>query len=143
MRQVSALVLGLVVLLAGPSLAEDSKKDGKKDAEKLVGTWKMVSMDAGKGAKETDGFKLVISEKTIEFRAPNGAMMKMGDISRIDGSARPAQIDLKNGTETGPGIYELKGDDLKLIIRDPGQERAREFKGTPQGVLFVLKRDKP
>jgi uncharacterized protein (TIGR03067 family) len=131
-----ALVLAF---LAGLSLADE---DGKKDQEKLVGTWKMVSMDNGKGAKETDGFKLVISDKSIEFRAPNGATKKMGAISRVDGAVKPAQIDLKNGTETGLGIYELNGDDLKLIVRDPGQERAKEFKGTPQGMLFILKREK-
>jgi uncharacterized protein (TIGR03067 family) len=99
-------------------------------------------MDFGNGAKKTDGVKLVISEKSLELRAPNGVAKKMGDISRVDGAAKPAQIDLKNGTETGPGIYELNGDDLKLIIRDPGQERAKEFKGTREGMLFILKREK-
>jgi uncharacterized protein (TIGR03067 family) len=103
----------------------------------------MVSMDSGKGAKDTDGFKLVISDKSIEFRAPNGQTKKMGDTGRIDGTAKPAQLDLKNGTETGLGIYELNGDELKLLVRDPGQERAKEFKGTPKGMLIVLKREKP
>lgn len=139
MRVVPGVALGLA-LLAGSSVTGD---DGKKEPEKLTGTWKLVSMDNGKGATETDGFKLVITDKSIEFRAPGGATKKMGDIGRIDGSAKPAQIDLKNGTDTGLGIYELKGDDLKLIVRDPGRDRAAEFKGTPQGMLFVLKREKP
>lgn len=138
MRMVFGTALGLV-LLTGSLLIAD---EGKNGLEKLKGTWKLVSMDNGKGAKEADGFKLVISDKDLEFRAPSGAAKKMGDISRVDGFAKPAEIDLKNGTETGLGIFELKGDDLKLIVRDPGQERAKEFKGTPRGVLFILKREK-
>lgn len=138
MRMVFGTALGLV-LLTGSLLIAD---EGKNGLEKLKGTWKVVSMDNGKGAKEADGFKLVISDKDLEFRAPSGAAKKMGDISRVDGFAKPAEIDLKNGTETGLGIFELKGDDLKLIVRDPGQERAKEFKGTPRGVLFILKREK-
>jgi uncharacterized protein (TIGR03067 family) len=129
----------VLVLVAGASLADEGDK---KALEKLVGTWNIVSRDDGSGAKKMDGFKLVVSDKSIEFRAPNGATKKMGDIGRVDGSAKPAQIDLKNGTETGAGIYELSGDDLKLIVRDPGQERAKEFKGMPKGMLFILKREK-
>lgn len=138
MRTVFGLALGLA-LLTGASLIAD---DGKNGLEKLKGTWKVLSMDSGKGAKETDGFKLVISDKEIVFQAPSGATKKMGDISRTDGAAKPAEIDLKNGTETGLGIFELKGDDLKLVVRDPGQERSKEFKGTRQGMLLILKREK-
>jgi len=138
MRMVFGMALGLVLLTGSSLIAEE----GKSGLEKLKGTWKIVSIDSGKGAKETDGFKLVISDRDIEFRAPSGAAKKMGDISRVEGSAKPAEIDLKNGTETGLGIFELKGDDLKLIVRDPGQERAKEFKSTPRGMLFILKREK-
>jgi uncharacterized protein (TIGR03067 family) len=138
MRFASGMTL-VVAFLSGPSLADEN---GKKDLENLVGTWNIVSMDSGKRAEEMDGFKLIISEKSIEFRAPSGATKKMGEISRIDGVPKPAQIDLQNGTETGLGIYELKGDNLKLIVRDPGQQRAKEFKGSPQGMLFTLKREK-
>jgi uncharacterized protein (TIGR03067 family) len=108
MRSLIVGVLGWSILV-GPAMAEDG---AKKDLAKLVGTWKLVSMDDGKGAKETDGFQIVISEKRLEFRAPNGKKKTMGEIGRIDGSEKPAQIDLKNGNESGLGIYELDGDNL-------------------------------
>ena len=138
MRYVPGIVLALA-FVAGPSPAAD---DGGKDLEKLAGTWTMVSMDDGSGPRDSGGVKLVFTDKRLEFRAPNGATKDIGAIARVDGSAKPAQIDLKNGDETGLGIYELKGDDLKFLVRDPGQGRATEFKGTPKGILFILKRDK-
>ncbi|QJW96794.1 hypothetical protein [Frigoriglobus tundricola] len=138
MRIVTGVVLGLA-LLSGSSLIAD---DGKNGPEKLKGTWALVSRDFREGPKKADGFKLIISDKSFEFHAPNGATKKMGDISRIEATAKPAQVDLKNGTDAGLGIYELNGDDLKLVIRDPGQERATEFKGTSKGMLFIFKREK-
>jgi uncharacterized protein (TIGR03067 family) len=136
MRFALGLVLGAVLF---PALAR--AEDGKKDAARLKGTWSIIARDSGTGPKDTDGFKLIITDKDITFRAPNGATKKMGDISRIDGSTNPAQIDLKLGDQTGFGIYELKGTALKLIVRDPGEERPKEFKGTAKGILFTLKRD--
>lgn len=125
-------------------LAEPSPPDGdaKNDLKKLVGAWKIVSVDDGNGPKEWNGIKLVISAKSMVLQAPNGATKKMGDIGRIDAAAKPARIDLTIDGETGLGIYELSGDDLKLIVRNPGKERAKEFKGAADGILFILKREK-
>lgn len=128
-----------------PILPAGSMVAGEEDnpvLEKLVGTWIVVSIDAGNEVQELNGFKMVISKKIIFLQAPNGAKKLMGDIRRIDGQARPGQIDLRKGKETGLGIFELDGDYLKLIIRDPGQERPTEFKGTPTGMLFTLKRER-
>ncbi len=135
------IVRGMALALAFLGVDLLAAQDRMNDLEKLVGSWNIVSIDKGKGAKETPGFKLSISDKKIVVRASNGTAKKMVDISRVDVAVKP-QIDLKNGTETGLGIYELSGDDLKLLVRDPGQERAKEFKGTPQGILFTLKREK-
>jgi uncharacterized protein (TIGR03067 family) len=134
------MALGLLVsMMAGPAAADDA---GGKGIKALVGTWTLVSVDNGKEPKQMEGFRFIISEKSIEMRAPNGAMKNMGIITRLDPTAQPSQIDLKNGAATGLGIYELSGDVLKLVVRDPSQERPREFKGTPQGILFLLRREK-
>lgn len=138
MRQFLGLWLG-VILLSVPVLAADD--DTGKEVSKLVGSWRIVSISSGKGAKEPKDFKLVISEKKMELHAPNGATKIMGYISRINSSTKPKQIDLRKDGQTGFGIYELEGDTLQLIVRDPGQERAREFKGASKGMLFILKRD--
>jgi len=42
----------------------------------------------------------------------------------------------------GLGIYQLDGDQLSLIVGDPGQARPTMFAGTPKGMLFKLKRAK-
>ena len=34
----------------------------------------------------------------------------------------------------------MRGDDLKLIVRNPGAGRPREFVGRRDGMLFLLKR---
>ena len=117
--------------------ANDSKK-----LAKLLGTWNLVSLDDGNGPSQIDGFTIIISERDIKFCSPGGAFKVMGNIHRTDASKKPSQMDLKNGNEIGFGIFELDGEHLKLIVRNPGQERPTEFKGGANGMLFILKREK-
>jgi uncharacterized protein (TIGR03067 family) len=136
------LLFTLLVIGSVTSPAFSDEKETKKGLSDLIGTWTMLSMDSGNGPKELDGFKLVISKEKIIFQAPSGDTKKMGDIARVDSSAKPMEIDLTNDGETGFGIYELKDDALKLIVRNPGERRAKEFKANPKGMLFILKREK-
>jgi len=66
----------------------------------------------------------------------------MGDIARNDPSKTPKEIDLRQDADVGYGIYQLDGDQLLLIIGDPGQPRPTMFAGTPKGMLWTLQRTK-
>ena len=107
----------------------------------LIGKWEVISIDGGGGPDAIQGFHLDVTDATITIVSSSGAERSMGQIRRIDPATTPKQIDLRNGSEICLGIYELHGDSLKLIVRDPGSERPREFKGARDGMLFTLKRD--
>jgi uncharacterized protein (TIGR03067 family) len=115
--------------------------EGGRTGASWNGTWTLISRDHGAGPKQEQGFKLIITDKDMSFRAPNGATKKLGDIARVDPSAKPAQIDLKHNGGTSLGIYELKGDTLKLLLCNPGEERPGELKARPKAMLFTFKRD--
>ncbi|MFO7904904.1 MAG: DUF2314 domain-containing protein, partial [Pirellulaceae bacterium] len=107
----------------------------------LMGTWSVVSIDRGAGPDPKPGFHLTITDTEITFLAPNGATKTMGHLHRIDPKAIPREIDLRNGNSVGFGLYELDGDSLKMIVRNPGAGRPTELKGSSDSMLFTLKRD--
>jgi uncharacterized protein (TIGR03067 family) len=136
MGRLLGLCLG-VMLLSAPVSAADFKT--ATELSNLLVYWRIVSLDSGAGPKKLEGFKLVISEDKMELHTPNGAKKTMGYISDINSSTKPKQIDLDFGGRKGFGIYELTGDTLKLIVKDPGEKRAMEFKGDAKGMLFLFK----
>lgn len=107
----------------------------------LIGTWSVVSIDRGAGPDPKPGFHIAITDTEVTFVAPNGATKTMGQLHRIDTTATPREIDLRNGNSVGFGIYELDGDSLKMIVCNPGAERPAELKGSRDAMLFTLKRD--
>jgi uncharacterized protein (TIGR03067 family) len=127
------LALGSMLLIGGCSMS------GRAPTE-LVGIWDLISTDSGGGAIPRTGTRMVITERSIEMVAPSGARKVMGEIAGTHLMTTPKGIDLSNGGSVGRGIYEVTGDELKLIVCDPSQPRPSEFKGHRQGMLFVLKR---
>ena len=81
-----------------------------------------------------------ITESSIEMVTASGARKSMGEISGTHQTTTPKGVDLSNGGRVGRGIYEVTGDELNLIVCDPGQPRATEFKGQRLGMLFVTRR---
>ena len=67
----------------------------------------------------------------------------------IDPTQKPMQIDLvpASGANMGltlPGIFELDGDNLKVIWNDKGKGRPKEFKTTDGSgnLMLILKRQR-
>jgi uncharacterized protein (TIGR03067 family) len=136
-----------LLLLIGGLL---SAADAKKDAEKLQGTWKVVSVEE-EGRKPAPAEQSKVQKIVIK----NDKLTLIGkDLNRettfqVDVAKTPRTIDLTVKMDDKavalPGIYLLEGDDLKLCLAaEPGAKRPTEFK-TEKGAgvgLFVLKRDK-
>lgn len=172
---VAAVLLGGAALLwrqgdaratAGDPPAE--KKDGdkagaKKDLELLQGTWNIDSMAWGGKSLPKDlmtGYKFVFAgakltwEGAIGIQSRAGKVMAIGDAVyrcdfKIDPGQEPKQIDitlpLKKGDRTLLGIYEIKGDTLKVcyFASDTGR-RPTDF-ATKEGLsigYIVLTRAK-
>jgi uncharacterized protein (TIGR03067 family) len=134
-------LLTAVIVLAAPAPADD----GKKDAENIQGTWKVVSMEhAGEKAPEDKikDVKFVIGDGTIAIKDPRREEKAK---FKLDPTKTPKTIDLTaERNEAVQGIYELKGDSLKLCFIKGGGERPSQFatKAGTEQALIVLEREK-
>jgi uncharacterized protein (TIGR03067 family) len=142
MRRVLPLTVAALFL---PFLAPVRAQPGKDDAKNIQGTWAVTAFEKD-GKKETppQAFKLKIGPDKIEpVGDDDPADYKLGvekDLGTID-------ITPLKGPEKGKtvkGLYELKGDELKLCFPDePGKERPKEFTSKGGYSIGYLKRDKP
>jgi uncharacterized protein (TIGR03067 family) len=107
-------------------------KTGAKDLELLQGTWNIDTMEwGGKGLPKElmNGYKFVFAGDKLNWDAAIGMQSKGGKVTAIDGTfppcdfkidpgKEPKQIDitlqLDKGDRTLLGIYEIKGDTLKV-----------------------------
>jgi len=135
----------LLVMAAGLLLAADKPKDDAKgDKDQFQGSWKVVS-------GEHDGVTLPeekTKELTVTFQGDK-VTIRVGDKTepeqtfKLDPARKPREIDV---TPHAKGIYELKGDDLKIrFARGEGKPRPAGFADkTAEGeAQLVLKREKP
>jgi uncharacterized protein (TIGR03067 family) len=160
MNRFTATLLVLPAFATGVLLSAEAPEGDavKKEKEKLVGTWKLVSLeiDGEKFTEEvTKTMRAVITATTMktEFRSKD----ETADRYTLDPSKSPKHIDFPDPSEKGkdatvPGIYSLEGDTLKLCL--PGDskkggrapwKRPTKFDandGTGQ-MLMVFKRAKP
>jgi uncharacterized protein (TIGR03067 family) len=146
MRNRLALVLGIALL---GSVSADDKEDGKKDSDKLQGTWTFVSMERG-GEKIPQGEGgPTITFDGDKFAVKAGDQVLQAGTQTLDPSQKPKAVDSKvtegegKGT-TMLGIYEIDGDNLKACFDTEGKKRPTEFKTTAGDghMLVVLKRAK-
>ena len=158
--------LGLIALTAGPGpekpkpAAKPSSKETEKtdDAElkTLQGTWRVTKIENNLGvakAKEIEPMRWEIVGSTVTYIHRPDA--KQRDKSRIalDGTKSPKRI--TQTALTGPkdepglkfeGIYEVKGDKLRICFGEEGKEFPTEFKvakGADMGLIELERIPKP
>ena len=113
----------------------------KSDKETLQGTWLLVSEERNgeKLPKEKiQGGKFIFADDKITWLAEQETVTRKGTFT-IDPEKKPKEIDLTFGDITVKGIYELKGNTLKVVIAERG--RPTEFDSTGGGLL-VFERKK-
>jgi uncharacterized protein (TIGR03067 family) len=147
-RLTCALVLALA--LVTPAAPGGGEKD---DAKKLRGTWTLVSgEDQGKPVppEKLKGNLVAISDKTIVANDRDNKKLFVMTY-KLDPSQKPPAIDMtiiegdaSQKGKTAKGIYELKGDTLRLAYAFAGA-RPTEFttKKGDKHLSFVLKRVQP
>jgi uncharacterized protein (TIGR03067 family) len=125
----------------------------KKEQAKLQGVWQVLnSEEDGKATPEfiVQALKLEIKGNQITIKGVEDLVKKFGKVTlTIDPATTPKIIDFKieAGSEKDnvyEGIYELKGDELRICASVVKGARPEEFK-TKAGsnrALFVLKREK-
>lgn len=126
-----------MVLLALICVAAGTRADTPQKAlDALRGTWDVVTksqadFEVRQLIFEGDTFTAVLREqdrKMVQFK--------------IDPAQKPMHIDMDAGKEKHVGIYELKGDTLRLCFAITGTTRPSEFKAADGIILVTLKRAK-
>jgi uncharacterized protein (TIGR03067 family) len=150
MRRVVLAVLTVGLLFGVGATGNAGEKAGKKDEERLQGTWSVVSGEkSGEKAPEDE-----IKDVTITFDAGGKVMVKglkgnqeFEGSYKLNPSKKPREVDLTlniaGKEEALKGIYLLEKDSLKLCVAAPPGERPTEF-ATAAGsnsMLIVLKRE--
>ena len=147
-------LLPMVVLASLLLAAKGPEEKKKSDQQKLQGTWTAKSIEYDGEQVLGDNLKdlqMVISGNKLTVKGEGQDIEKYAKLTfKIDPATTPKIMDVTvtAGDEKGTvleGIYELKGDELKLCVRIIGKDRPAEFKsmGGSQTALAVFKRHKP
>lgn len=112
-------------------------EQSRKDHAALQGEWDLVSAESNGESPPPgllDGAKFVFSGDKLTLLGKEGTF-------NLDARKDPRQIDFNRGKTRQIGIYDLRGDSLKLCV-GPSDDRPKEFKTMPRTdhSLFVLKR---
>src|SRR5262245_48988473 len=104
----------LATALAASAAEADQTKDDLKNGQ---GDWTFVSVEID-GKDATNAFKdakLTVKEERVTLVFSNGT--KLVWTFRLDATTKPKCVDFKNEKdEASEGIYELKGDELKVCV---------------------------
>jgi len=141
------IVVATGTLLAWPALhAQDQGAKSKSDQELLQGTWHTVSLTkdgktiSGAEAEMANMGRLVFQGKKLTFRGIcDYTLNPLGSPKEIDVTPREGPVQEKD--QIFVGIYELKGEELRIGVARPGQARPANFEDATSAVL-VLKRAK-
>lgn len=138
------LVLGLAFTLAAPA----PKKAEEPPPGKLEGDWVVESFDGPKDDAPPGTITMRIADGKISIQEQKRDKPEVAGYS-VDPAKKPATIDIR--PDGGPkamivqGIFEVKGDTLRLCFGRDGVERPTEFRGdATKGIMLItLKRVKP
>ena len=123
--------------------------EARKDLQQMQGTWQLESLEDGKKAK-VDLKKRTLFIGGELFLVRDGDRVVQAGVLRLVASRSPRRIDVavrKGQNEDGTmlGIYEVKGDTLKVCFDPEGEGRPDKFATKPDTPRFVAvyKRVKP
>lgn len=110
------------------------------DIDLLQGTWTITTLEVdGQQMSAPESAHIVIKDNRF---TSNGMGAEYAGTLELDASASPRRLDMKFDAGhakgiTNPGIYELKGNKLKLCLATGGTVRPKKFATTP-GSGFAL-----
>jgi uncharacterized protein (TIGR03067 family) len=134
----------LGVALAGdPAGPPKGKGKGKSDQELFQGKWAVVAVEKS-GMKIPEEFT---KDAAISVKGNTITVELLGETKeakfKIDPSKKPKAIDLDFEGKEHEGIYELKGDTLRVCFpMEAGAKRPKTFNSEGETVLATFKRAK-
>ncbi len=148
MSLLRVLVLGFGLVAVSAAAADDDKKPGKLDADKLVGAWKITAgMKAGEKVDEK-ALKAAVSFTKDKITLKDEQGMEFEFSYKLDAATDPVGIDMgitkpeAFKDAKAQGIIELKDGTLKLCYHPEGKERPKKFESTKDNgfYYFTLKK---
>jgi uncharacterized protein (TIGR03067 family) len=143
--EVRAVKEFLLAAACGLLLAADNTKEQQAmgDQEKIQGSWVLASGERdGKPLPDQaiQDIKLIFSGDKLTTQHKD---RKTEATFKLDAQKTPKQIDLDLGGRVGKGIYQLDGDNLKIVHGVLGDDRPTDFPNAGSGLtVLVLKRQK-
>jgi TolB protein len=111
-------------------------------AVSLVGPWQVKSLwitdSDWENGNQPSPYSIVITEKTLTLRTGDKVVSEMSYTA--DSKQTPCTIDAKSADGPMLGIYELKGNSLKISLNDEAKGRPASFDKKPGGMVLVLGR---
>jgi uncharacterized protein (TIGR03067 family) len=139
---VASLVMGGTLLGGGGNLASDN------ELKKIQGTWQFVSHEMdGKPMPAEQVAKLKITFTGDKWSVREDAKVVQAGTHKFDPTKKPAQVDavVTEGEGKGStmlGIYEMKGDKMKVCFDLQGKERPTSFTAKTGQMAAAIQRDK-
>jgi len=141
MRMIFLALIGALSFVC--AVVADEKADVEKELKKFQGSWIFESSEAGGQKFSADDLKGLV----VTFAGNKHTVKKDDEViqtgaQKIDPSKSPKTIDvtMTEGPNKGAvmlGIYEFKGDTLKVCFAADGKARPTEFKSPPGSQTFV------
>ncbi len=129
----------ILFALTSTGIAQD-KADAKKPT--ILGEWFLVK-DSTAGGELATKFKENVSRVTIDSES---IVAGRAAGYKLDEAKNHIELTIEGGPKaeqgTYSGLYELKGDTLKIHLALPGQPRPTGFEAKDKTVLIVLNRGK-
>lgn len=152
MKRALSLMLLTILACSGCNQGEAGKDGGGgakvADSAAMQGTWTFVEVHEDGKVKEkekTEGGKLEIAGDKMTLTPPGDKKPNVLTF-KLDEAKKHIDLSMEK-KEPNLGLYELKGDDLRIVFceNNDSKERSTKFEtepNGPNGVMFVLRRAK-
>lgn len=128
----------------GTGARADDKADVEKELRKFQGTWTFESVESGGKELPADGFKgMTVIFQGDKYTVKKGDEVIQACTLKLDPSKSPKTLDVTvtEGLNKGAailGIYEIRGDTLKVCFDPEGKKRPMEFKSASGSQTLVV-----
>jgi uncharacterized protein (TIGR03067 family) len=139
---VASLVMGGTLLGGGGNQASDN------ELKKIQGTWQFISQEMdGKPRPAEQVAKLKITFTGDKWSVREDGRVVQAGTHKFDPTKKPAQVDAPVTVGEGKGstmlgIYEMKGDRMKVCFDLQGKERPTSFTAKTGQMAAAIQREK-
>ena len=135
--------LFLIAFSADASLAAPVPKEVRNET-KLEGTWKVEALSTNGQPSSTSGYWTIDAEGMLTLHgAPKPPEANSQITFKYDMRTKAIEYTSIGGNRNYPGLYELKGDTLKLCFTLTDQTRPKAVETGPDLNLWTFSRVKP